>query len=397
MAGNGHILNPFDFALAFTSPSVILPGDTLYLRAGIYTGDIVTTLKGQAGNLLTIKPYQDETVIIDGGLSGGEYLHFEHLILTDSAFTDRSAANSNDGISVGEGCEYFWCTIKNHNQGFTGGAEKDNYRIHGCLAYYNGWNSQLGHGLYTQHSSSSGYAIYTQNRVYHNFGFGFHLWAASHHNRNITLRGNLGFLNGDIRGTTQRDILVGTQHGVTNILLENNRTHSTGESAMLGWGTGNYWENVTARENKFVGLTALNMAEPVLAETELTDNEFYGALGFTEGDYPNNTYAAREALPDGVTLAVDEEDPNRAYLTVDNATALADTVQVNVSALFGSSGTVTAANVQDPLVDVQTLTITAGVISVNMQAANRSVETPVGWAAPAKTYPSFGSFILELL
>jgi hypothetical protein len=40
------------------------------------------------------------------------------------------------------------------------------------------------------------------------------------------------------------------------------------------------------------------------------------------------------------------------------------------------------------------LTITAGVITVNMQAANRSVATPVGWTAPAKVFPQFGSFVL---
>jgi hypothetical protein len=62
--------------------------------------------------------------------------------------------------------------------------------------------------------------------------------------------------------------------------------------------------------------------------------------------------------------------------------------------LFGASGTVKAYNVQDYFTDIQTLTITAGVITVNMQAANRTVATPVLWTAPAKTFPQFGAFIL---
>jgi len=52
-------------------------------------------------------------------------------------------------------------------------------------------------------------------------------------------------------------------------------------------------------------------------------------------------------------------------------------------------------NVQDYWNDTQTLDITAGHITVNMQAVNRTVETPVGWTAPATTFPQFGAFVLE--
>jgi alkylation response protein AidB-like acyl-CoA dehydrogenase len=80
-------------------------------------------------------------------------------------------------------------------------------------------------------------------------------------------------------------------------------------------------------------------------------------------------------------------------LTVYNQ-AQANTVNVDVSSVFGASGTVKAYNAQDYFSDVQTLTITAGVITVNMQAANRTVATPDGWVAPAKTFPDFGAFVL---
>jgi hypothetical protein len=92
-------------------------------------------------------------------------------------------------------------------------------------------------------------------------------------------------------------------------------------------------------------------------------------------------------------LRGNEHDTNRANLVIYNQ-AEADTIDVDVSAIFGQSGTVQARNVQDYFVDIQTLTITAGVITVNMQAANRTVATPVQWTAPATTFPLFGCLVL---
>jgi len=355
----------------------------------------MATSVGKKGNLITIKPYQNEQVIINGGLSGGSYLHFEDLIITDNAFTDRSAANSNDGIQVNEGNEYYYCTVKNHNQGFSAGSGKNNYKIHGCNVLYNGWDSQLGHGLYCQHDNNNGIALFTGIIAHHNLGFGFHLWSASLVHRSMTLQRNISFLNGDIRGATKRDILVGTQQGIENIVLENNRTYSTGESVMLGWGTGNSWANVQARSNVFAGITALRLNEAVLAETTVTDNALYGGLepATIADDYPSNTFDTLANLPDSYYLDA-LEDPNRANLTIYNPSQ-ANTVVVDVSPLDWNSGTVNAKNSMDELVDIQTLEITNGTITVNMQAINRTVETPVGWTAPATTFPRFGCMRLE--
>jgi hypothetical protein len=46
--------------------------------------------------------------------------------------------------------------------------------------------------------------------------------------------------------------------------------------------------------------------------------------------------------------------------------------------------------------DVQELTVAGdGTITVDMQAANRSVATPIAWDAPATTFPEFGCFVLQ--
>jgi len=80
-------------------------------------------------------------------------------------------------------------------------------------------------------------------------------------------------------------------------------------------------------------------------------------------------------------------------LTIYNE-AQADNIQVDVSALT-TSGIVNAHNVQDYFNDIQSLEVTDGQIIINMQAVNRTVAKPVGWTAPATTFPSFGCLRLE--
>ena len=93
-------------------------------------------------------------------------------------------------------------------------------------------------------------------------------------------------------------------------------------------------------------------------------------------------------------LRANTYDANRANLTIYNQDAV-NTVTADVSSIYSNGDTINARNVQDYFVDIQTLTVAGGNITVNMQAANRTVATPVQWTAPASTFPTFGCFVLE--
>lgn len=128
----------------------------------------------------------------------------------------------------------------------------------------------------------------------------------------------------------------------------------------------------------------------------LADNNLWGNLNeFVQGDYPTNTYGTFANTPDAVYLFGNVYDINRAQLAIINKQALADNVAVDVSSLFNDGDTITARNVQDYWGDTQSLVVSGGNITVNMQAVNRTVATPQGWTPPASTFPTFGCFVLE--
>ena len=90
-----------------------------------------------------------------------------------------------------------------------------------------------------------------------------------------------------------------------------------------------------------------------------------------------------------------EYDTDRGQLAVYNWD-LSDTVSVDVSSIYNVDDVIKAHNAQDYDGDVQSLVVAPdGTLTIDMQAANRSVEAPVGWAAPATTFPQFGTFVLE--
>jgi hypothetical protein len=63
----GTIANPATFAEVIVSPKVI-PGDTIIMRGGTYTGDWIILVGGTLAKPVIFKAYEGETVTIQGGL-----------------------------------------------------------------------------------------------------------------------------------------------------------------------------------------------------------------------------------------------------------------------------------------------------------------------------------------
>jgi hypothetical protein len=318
------------------------------------------------------------------------------LEITNSTARDRSAAVGTVGVDcLGNYNIVANCIIHDHDQGLTTSATKTGHVYYGNLFYFNGWNATLGHGMYPQNNAGNAKTI-KRNFVFDNFGYGIHAWGSNGDVSNFTIDGNTCFENGSPRSTKNRNILNGNQVGFTSPIVMNNRTYyiagQTGDgNSQVGYGTGNPALDVSVYDNYFVNDgNALAFIDETL--TRFDGNTIIGTL--TGADIGTNTQIASYPVSGTATYLTDNEyDANRAQLTIYNW-ALANTIDVDVSSFFGASGTVKAYNVQDYFVDIQTLTITAGVITVNMQAANRTVATPVGWTAPAKTFPQFGAFVL---
>jgi hypothetical protein len=241
--------------------------------------------------------------------------------------------------------------------------------MNGCLMFHNGWlgpDRGHGHGLYIQNDTPE--KIIKDCIIFDNFGYGIHAYTQGGKIDNLVFDGCICFGAGSLSGDNFNNILVGGYAVANNITLRNCMTYGGG-AVNIGYDAGA--DNVILENNYFPdGITKVNV-------TNLTETgNYYGP-----------------AVGNQVFLRGNENDANRANLAIYNE-AGANTIDVDVSAIFGQTGTVQARNVQDYFVDIQTLTITAGVITVNMQAVNRTVATPIEWTAPATTFPAFGCFVL---
>jgi len=65
-SGNGSLSNPWNLQTALNHPSAVLPGATIYLRGGTYTGKFTSKLRGTQSNPITVRSYPGEWAKIDG-------------------------------------------------------------------------------------------------------------------------------------------------------------------------------------------------------------------------------------------------------------------------------------------------------------------------------------------
>jgi hypothetical protein len=376
--GNGSQNRPFDFGTALSWDSYgAFP--VVKMMAGTYSGAFTNSL----AEVVTFQP-DTTTPKIDGELIvNGSDVIFKGLEIYYTGWTDRENTDENsadDIATLGDlnvrapRVKFINCIIHDLKLPYIG-QEAVGAEFYGCVLYHNGWLAPLrghGHGLYLQNSEATQMKV--RDCIIHDcFGWGLHAYAGNGATllKNIVMEGNTCLRSGSLSGTARPDILLGGDSGQsTGCSIKSNMTYggSVGVSfyeagAALQDFTNNYCPN--DKNQAWGGYTAVNES-----------GNYWGS-----------------AIGNEVFLRANDYDSNRANLTIYNQAA-ANTVNVDVSSVFGASGTVKAYNVQDYFTDIQTLTISSGSITVNMQAVNRTVATPDSWDAPATTFPAFGCFVL---
>lgn len=214
-AGSGTLASPFDLQTAFDS-LLILPGDTIWLRGGIYTHlpqGVVTgnegyiwrvTISGTLTAPITIRSYPGEKARLDGGeYSAGIYaFHADsrpvvsfgssapansamgnNLIVQDLEFfsSSTSARFSADTVNpafpndyfrtdgpyvYGTGVKIVNCVSHDLSTGISLWKQASTAEAYGNVCYNNGWlgTPQLhGHNFYTQHNTASGFITIKRN------------------------------------------------------------------------------------------------------------------------------------------------------------------------------------------------------------------------------------------
>ncbi len=213
--------------------NIIQPGDTGYILHGTYHLNLVTHSSGTMAEPITIKSYNNESVLIQGtgNLSNGGRFRIHHnwyiiegltLLDGDAGFVLTNGASHNIIRN---------CTV--HNCYYTGfylaGGASYNHFIN-CDAYdmydsgTNGGNAD-GFGINGQNSLPGEGNVFTACRSWNNSDDGFDVWKAGHPVEFVRcLSFNNGNHNGDGNGfklgvnATQEDI-----HILKNCVAWNNR------------------------------------------------------------------------------------------------------------------------------------------------------------------------------
>lgn len=251
------------------------PGDTLYIRGGVWTEQLdlmANNTSGTSGSYIKISGYPGETVTLRyadpitagygpikaRGARG--YLIFENLILDGINDTNKT------GWQIPDGNHHFILRnleIKNFkfNGLYVGGGndiQVVNCTIHNQISA-SGATGERWYGIYFHHGSNG---VIQGNKIYGNPGGGIHAYPGPI--SNLIIRGNAVYNNNTLAASTVGGILVWGTSGsivssaqVYNNLVYRNGTSSSGPASgiQIGYYVRNakLWNN-TVYGNKSYGL-----------------------------------------------------------------------------------------------------------------------------------------------
>ena len=233
----------------------LLPGDTVFLRAGVYHEHVRVTRSGETGAYLTLAAYAGETATVDGqgvdmenwggviDLSGQSYVRVSGLRLINSGFAGVFAdegsnlvvdhcSTYNTAMSgiflfqardvLVESNEVVWAGSSGYQE-FISIVEVDGFEVRHNRVH--GFNPATGgkEGIDAKNGSSNG-SIH-HNRVYDLDQVGIYIDAFSKQSRNIQVYANLVY---DIAGDDGIALAAEAGGGLENIWVYNNLSVNNG-------------------------------------------------------------------------------------------------------------------------------------------------------------------------
>lgn len=438
--------NPVTLTEAFASNRII-PGDVIKLRAGTYTGVFNSRLSGVSGKKIWVTNYENERVVIDGGITqftGGNVI-YDGLEFTNSSLErvtqpeDRPA-----GLTLAApGVEARHLVVHNVGHpgiGFWGGCVGS--EIYGCVIYHNGiYQPREGLPNWTR-----GSAIYAQGQggqliedtiTFRNFTTGGKSYGEGARISNFTWRGVIAFDNASY------NLFIMALLEMENITLENSVIYS-GHGVYPAIGIpyineGVIHANFNVHDNYVVvndintGYYIGNFALPTFKNNVLVNRiggrvlKWKTGIEVPVGDWNNNTYYgtfdyngtvcatiadwrtesgwdADSTMLESLSgvfyqLRIDKYDANKAYLAIANHD-LAESVNIDVSSFLEIGDTYQVIDAQnyfgDPVAigenTTGTITIPVNLTEVAVPVGNVSADF---LANNVHTGPFFNALILK--
>jgi hypothetical protein len=408
-SGKGTERRPYDLATAL-SGDVSRPGDTFWLREGIYRlGKVYTEIHGEAGRPITFRPVPGERAQLIGSLTiGGQQGHviFRDFDLrsgveervstqTGAGFSPTDLTNFVEGIHVYAPNMSFINLVVHDSvrSGFCTASEATNVLIYGCIVYNSGWASPddaEGHSYYLQ-----GAGEISENIGFNSTGAGFHVYAngAGDNVRDLTLTGNVAWGAGALQSVrSYRDWIVGVDSPAVkadNIVLRNNMGYVTTNSTTLSqvrlgrentngslvlvsnyWPQGvtiSHWSNVVATGNIIAPQRpecAIDLQENLTNLRARWNNNYYihssseqsfrlGSTNYSFGEWKNLTgYDSSSSCSTGslhgskIFVRLNRYEPGRANIVIYNWDNLS-TVAANVREVMPTGAAYEVRNAQN--------------------------------------------------
>ena len=428
------ISDPVTLQVALTSGRII-PGDTILICPGTYTGNFTSTIIGSAALPITIKPHPGAEVTIDGKLSiNGPYTRWENMRFTTSSWISRTTDISgsepddmpfNDGVSINAAGVQFINNIVHNNSTLWAGYEAVAAEVYGNILFNNGWSGpDRGHvhGLYTQNLDTR--KIVKDNIAFQNFSTGLKFYGGSGYCNNYDIIGNICFNNGilydrgmgDAGAHVNWNFLIGSWTPTSvGVIIRNNKSYWVNPvpEGMIGSNSNNLCsgsgdvapptgglDSPIFEDNYFAGEDAdfIGTNRGPLITPQVLGNTFIGNVP-DDIIYSGNNYFSNPYSVNAVFVSVNDYNAERVHVAIYNWEGL-NSVVIDLTSIASLSvgDHVNVTNVQDLFTDITELVLDANkCITVDMRAISHTVAAPILWDAPPTTFPTFGCFIIELV
>lgn len=404
---------PWDLATALAHPAAVRPGDTIWLRGGIYQGSFSSRLAGLPGAPIVVRQFPGERATIDanGGAEyaltvRGEWAWYWGFEITSSDPNRTSPSPGSNpvdfkrasGVSVlAPHTRFINLVVHDTNQAFGFWTPAIDSELYGNIVYFNGWDASdrgHGHGVYAQNQTGTKHIA--DNIIFDQFSHGIHIYTEGGFINGFDVSGNIVFNNGVVSRITgpTRNILIGGGRMAENLRVVANSTYFPFDGAgdnTIGYDSG--CSDLRLRGNYFASPIALILNN--CGVLEFAKNTLHGQTsGFDPADFPDNLYiSGKSAGGAKVIIRHNRYDPKLSYLAVYNWDHR-DRVYVDASILNLRPGDrYEIREVQDYYGNAVSRIYDEDV-PIDIPMVNWPVAEPVGAAKPATTLPEFGAFVI---
>ncbi len=265
--GNGSLQQPWDIVTALADNTktqnvnnVVKPGDTIWLRGGMYgTGGswiVCSQLTGTSNQPIVLRQHSGERAVVDGGISaqGAWTTFFGFEVMNSSTNRTGLSTDRQPGLNL-LGLGHRCINLIVHDVGHPGigawYALGDGAEIYGCVMWGNGiysydpgWTNDVrGSAIYTQ--NESGHRYITDVISFKNFNIGIKAYGQGARTEGFHFDGNVVFENnGD------GIFIDSTGFPTTNAILNANIEYNNNISRVGAFGQNN--QNLLVSSNYFI-------------------------------------------------------------------------------------------------------------------------------------------------